>query len=713
MDIPHQVERKTLRQNIIGVAIGLTEPHKAIKGTERQQARLLVSLLLALIPVAVTVVMIVLIGDVMRAASIGNDISLDSEYYSSLTAVLIVIGAYPLSRTRYYWIAKWVIILSATTSVSVAVLGTYPQNSTGDVQGLYFTTVSIFFAGILASVRATLSVGFISLISVILLSDISTGWTVFEAMRPLTLIIIITPLMALGSAIRNYYQREVEKQIETLQIAEDTLKEMNQNLEDRIQKRTEELEIERDRAEAANRSKSLFLANMSHELRTPLNAILGFTQILENNDNLTVKQYQHLSTIADSGDILLRLINNVLEMSKIEAGQATLDIVPFNLRQLLKTIHGILEQRAEDKGLYFEFDIADNVPKAIKSDESKMRQIFINLLDNAVKYTEIGGIVLTVQCQDSNLLANIADTGMGIAEEERKELFQSFTQTTSGRIVQQGTGLGLAIVKKFVTLMGGTIDVYSDFGRGTNFNLVIPIEVADDAEISADQDYRRVIGIETEGEWRVLVVDDKPNNRSLIREWLEPVGFKVREAEHGENAISMWMSWQPHFIWMDMRMPIMDGYDATRYIKEDNPDLLYEKPIIVALTASAFEHDREEVLAAGCDDFVRKPVRESVIFDKLAQYLNVTYRYDERRSYERQGRSAAALLTPKSFEKIPQDLRQRLRNAAIIADVRTLSELIIEVITHDASLADGLEELIVNFRFDILYELLAPESTTL
>ena len=709
MEIP-SVGRATLQQNMLEIAIALTNPHESVQGSERSRVRLLISILLAVIPVAFIAVITVLTGDMMRELSIGNPVTFDSEYTASLTAVICVLVAYPISRTRFYWIAKWVIILAATVAVSAAVISTFPDNQDDDIQGLYFTTVSVFFAGILASGRATLVVGVISFLSVIILTSISTAWNIFSVFRPLTLIIITTPLMALGSSLRDYYQREVEAQVDTLEKAEDALVEINQTLEARIRERTEELRIERDRAEAANRAKSLFLANMSHELRTPLNAILGFTQILENDDNLTPKQYQHVTTIADSGEILLRLINDVLEMSKIEAGQATLNNLPFDLRQMLNTISNLLSKRAKDKGLYFEFDVAETVPQIIKGDESKLRQIFINLLDNAIKYTQVGGVIMTMTYKDGKLTANIADTGMGIGEDERKQLFESFTQTASGRKVQQGTGLGLAIVRQFVTMMGGTIDVYSDFGRGTNFNLVLPIEVADAEEIEANENYRRILGIETEGEWRVLVVDDKPNNRTLLREWLEPAGFKVREAENGEHAVFIWMDWQPHFIWMDMRMPVMDGYEATKYIKDDHPDMHYAKPIVVALTASAFEHDREKVLAAGCDDFVRKPVRESIIFEKLASYLNLKYRYAEERSNERRGRSAAALFTPLSFNSIPDDLRKRLSGAAIIADVRTLNELVLETIEHDPSLADGLEELIVNFRFDILHKLLEPES---
>ena len=418
----------------------------------------------------------------------------------------------------------------------------------------------------------------------------------------------------------------------------------------------------KEAAEAANRAKSTFLANMSHELRTPLNAILGFAQLMERDPALTARQRQSLVTINRSGEHLLDLINDVLEMSKIEAGRTVLDAAPFNLHSLLQTIKTMFQVRAATKHLSLQFELAPDLPENVLTDEGKLRQVLINLLGNAVKFTDAGRIVLRARASKGNcsireeiaevtpqeaiaspsytLFFEVEDTGQGIAPEEIDKLFQPFVQTTSGTQTKEGTGLGLTISRQFVRLMGGDVYVKSQLGQGSTFYFDIQIALADSPRTAPS--IGRVVRLSPDQPtYRILIVDDRAENRELIVQLLESVGFETRTATQGEAAIALWQQWHPHLIWMDMRMPVMDGYEATRRIREaiahqtnsafTDRSELDDRPIpkIIALTASAFEEQQASILAAGCDDLVCKPFQEHIIFEKLAQHLGVRYLYQQ------------------------------------------------------------------------------------
>jgi light-regulated signal transduction histidine kinase (bacteriophytochrome)/CheY-like chemotaxis protein len=390
-------------------------------------------------------------------------------------------------------------------------------------------------------------------------------------------------------------------------------------------------------ADAANRAKSQFLANMSHELRTPLNAILGFAQVMARDSSLSPEQKEHLDIIGHSGEHLLSLINDVLEMSKIEAGRATLNENNFDLYRLLCSIQEMLDVRVKAKDLQLLVERAPNVPQYIHTDESKLRQVLINLLGNAIKFTEQGQIWLRVfspmkeQGTGGNLKVKeqiyfeVEDTGPGIAPDDLEYLFDAFSQTESGRNSQEGTGLGLSIARRFVRLMGGEIAVESTLGEGSTFKFDILISPVTASDVPASKPSRRAIALEPgQPTVRILVVEDKPANRQLLVKMLAPLGFAVREATNGQEAIAICQEWLPHLIWMDMRMPVMDGYAATREIKSRWGA---RSPIIIALTANAFEEERQEALAIGCDDFIRKPCQEEIVFAKIAEYLGVKYTY--------------------------------------------------------------------------------------
>jgi signal transduction histidine kinase/DNA-binding NarL/FixJ family response regulator len=488
------------------------------------------------------------------------------------------------------------------------------------------------------------------------------------------------------------------------------LEDNNQTLEIRVEERTDELAHTMKEAqeagaiaEAANRAKSLFLANMSHELRTPLNAILGFTQLMTRDKGISKDHRENLGVIGRSGEHLLALINDVLDMSKIEAGQTSLDPSDFDLYRLLKGLEEMFGLRAEDKGLRLVVDCDESVPQFIRSDESKLRQVLINLLSNGIKFTAEGGVALRVMCthegEAARLSFEVEDSGPGIADDELELLFDAFAQTSAGQRAQEGTGLGLPISQQFVSLMDGEISVASVVGQGSIFKFDISIDVADAIEDQSQSDDRPVLGLlPNQDVFRILIVEDVWENRKLMVNLLQPMGFEVREAENGKVGVEMWEEWEPHFIWMDMRMPVMDGYEATKTIKATAKG---QATVIVALTASAFEEQRSLVLSAGCDGFVRKPFRESEIFHELTKHLGAKFEYEEETPTDQEQQAASGrLLTPADLSSLPEDWVDKVREAASQADSDVVSNLISEIENEHSELAEGMKDLVDTFRFD-------------
>ena len=470
----------------------------------------------------------------------------------------------------------------------------------------------------------------------------------------------------------------------------------------------DDLRASKETAESANRAKSLFLANMSHELRTPLNAILGFTQLIRRDVDLSQNQLDRLQIINRSGEHLLDLINDVLEMSKIEAGRITLNEQPFDLHRLLQDLEDLFSFRADKKELNLLFERAPQVPRFVTTDESKLRQVLINLLGNAIKFTDTGYVAVRIDYRQADprayLLFAIEDTGIGIATEEQDRVFDAFVQTSNGQFRQEGTGLGLPISQQFVQMMGGKIRVTSEPGVGTVFQFEIAVQTADATDLETSSLNRRILGLKPDQPpHRILIVEDQLENRQLLVHLLQPLGFEMREASDGQEGIEVWRTWRPHLILMDIRMPVMDGLAATQYIKEMPAG---RETAVIALTASAFEEDRAMILAAGSDDFVRKPFREQELLNTIARHLGIEYVYEKGDKVK----TAETPLTVSDMTAIPLHLLDGLHQATIQADIDLMGHYIKQIGKVAPHIGQLLTECTNKFDYDQIIALTEPMS---
>ncbi len=609
---------------------------------------------------------------------------------------------------------------------------------------------------------------------------------------------------------------EFQQVIEQLQITQEELIESQKIAAQEKQAAVREAA----RSAAANLAKSEFLANMSHELRTPLNAILGFTQVMSRDYSLSSEHQENLAIINRAGEHLLNLINDILEMSKIEAGRIRLNLSSFNLIYLLKNLEEILHLRAASKNLELVFEYAPDLPKYVETDENKLYQVLLNLLGNAIKFTDTGRVTLRVSmghgawtdeggrgedplpcpqhrpapvplfmpndgsCSTwgdpktalppQSLIFEVQDTGCGIAPEEIDLLFEAFEQTEVGRKSQQGTGLGLAISRKYVELMGGNITVNSTPGIGSTFTFDVQIALACPKEMPTNQNKYQFLALAAaQKAYRILVVDDSKESRLLLVKILTSMGFEVREATNGREAIANWESWQPHLIFMDMRMPVMDGYEATRIIKSQeleyrewgmdygeealtsevnshSPTLVanhlsgsqscatanfsssdlnlpktlvpycdfpqtpegcfHKHTIIIALTASAFEEERQRTLSIGCDDFIRKPFTQEVLLEKLSEHLGVKYTSQIQTTNTpvvdqptQMFTSVAELLS--HLSQMSPEWLQQIHYAAASCSDDLILQLLKEIPSDKSQIFQVFRDLANNYQFEKIMEL--------
>jgi PAS domain S-box-containing protein len=512
---------------------------------------------------------------------------------------------------------------------------------------------------------------------------------------------------------------------------------IGQDVSDRKQKEIA-LQQAMEAAEAANLAKSIFLANMSHELRTPLNVILGFTQVMAHDSSLTTNQKEDLETIRRSGDYLLSLINDVLDLSKIEAGHSTLEEKGFDLISLLHVLRTMMTERAKTKHLQLTFDIAPEVPQFIISDEQKLRQILLNLLSNAIKFTNRGSITLRVTSQESNhkicpalstpengnqlqnstlnpshtLRFEVIDTGIGIEEKEQATIFDAFVQAEAGRKSVSGTGLGLTISRKLLDLMNGEIAVRSIPNLGSTFTFTVPICPTSGVNVPSASQNRIVIGLAPgQSDRRILVVDDQRENRLVLVRLLKQLGLEVREATNGRDAIQIWQDWHPDLTYMDIRMPGLDGYEATQQIRAMEHG---QASIIIALTAQASQSDRALALAAGCNDYISKPFREETLFLKLKEYLGLEYLYAEPNSLpdsssvlsSDEAATSSILLDPAVLAQLSVGWLDALEDAAVCGNDRAIVELASQLPTEFTPFSNQLAELAKKFQFEQIIQLM-------
>jgi len=376
-------------------------------------------------------------------------------------------------------------------------------------------------------------------------------------------------------------------------------------------------------AQKANRSKSMFLTNMSHELRTPLNAILGFASLLKKSDNCTPIQRQNIDTIYKSGQHLLSLINEILEFAKIEAGKINITPVEFDLYNLLEDIKTIFTSRCEDKNLKFSLEKTNNVPKYIKCDEKRLRQILINIIGNAHKFTYKGFIKVKVDYKNPNLFIEVQDSGIGMSQEEQKKIFKPFEQIEENKHKHQGTGLGLTITKELISKMDGTIDLKSEKGEGSCFSFTIKIEQLKKL-IKEKSHFDGIIKIKEQKKFNILVADDTKENRDLLVQLLHSYGLNTYEAKDGIEVLNLCKKEKIDLIFMDILMPNLNGLETTKKLKNDQK---YKNIPIIAISANVFEEDRQKVLKSEANYFLPKPFDENDIAKTLENFLDLQFEY--------------------------------------------------------------------------------------
>jgi len=477
-------------------------------------------------------------------------------------------------------------------------------------------------------------------------------------------------------------------------------------------------------AESANRAKSAFLANMSHELRTPLNGILGYAQLLTRDRQLTPKQRDGLHIIQHSGEYLLTLINDALDLSKIEAGHTDLKIAPLQLKHFIQSIVEMFKVRAQQKGITFVYQPLSSLPNALLTDEKRVRQIIINLLGNAVKFTDQGTVTLRIGYFEEQLRIEVSDTGIGISESDLSKIFLPFEQAETAPHQSEGTGLGLSITKKLVEIMGGTLQVESTLKMGSLFWTELKMPSLNLFPHEENNNSTQIIGYQLTTDspltkqgrerYKILIVDDKLETASFLSDLLNSLKFDIQEVRSGQQALTRIKNWAPDLVLMDLLMPTLSGFETTSKLRTI-PEL--SKLPIIAISASVFNQDRQEALAAGCNDFIPKPIILQKLLDCLQKHLALNWIYeveDQAKPFDNTADLAKNVtVTLPEIVTLPEKYNQKLLHLAKQGDIGEILNYIDELTQEEPRLSAFLQhvkQLAKNFEEKAICDLLEQNS---